>query len=84
MTIPLVIDQQHPLVTVATAATLDFFVATLAFVCDIVPIVQHYHPVVVVAVLVVVVVEEVVVVVVVEGVVVAVGVAEVAVAVVGY
>lgn len=69
--------------TVATAATLDFFVATLAFVCDIVPIVQHYHPVVV-AVLVVVVVEEVVVVVVVEGVVVAVGVAEVAVAVVDY
>lgn len=75
LTIPLVIDQQHRLVSVATAATLDFFVATLAFVCDIVPIVQHYHPAVAVVLMVAVVAE---------GVVVAVGIAEVAVVVLGY
>ena len=61
--------------SVATAATLDFFVATLAFVCDIVPIVQHYHPAVAVVLMVAVVAE---------GVVVAVGIAEVAVVVLGY
>jgi len=82
LTFPLVIDRQHRLAIVATAAIPDFFVATLAFVCDIAPIVQHCHLVVAAVVLVVAVVAEEVVVVVAADVV---GVAEVAVVVVvGY